>query len=122
MAEDILIHREAVLEFARPHNLPPPSWCSEATKRETQPSQSQLKLKPAPDRIVIEAIRCAYDAARDEGRNPPNIKQLAAAVQPILQERGFSTSGRHIQQLGDADEFKRRRRRPGKTIASERQK
>jgi hypothetical protein len=79
-------------------------------------------LKPAPDRIVIEAIRWAYDAAEDEGRKPPNIKELSAAVQPFLQERGFSASGRHIQQLGEDEEFKRRRRRPGKTVASERQK
>jgi hypothetical protein len=122
MGGRILVAKEAVLDFARRHQLPPPSWWSDATKRETQPSRSQVKLKPAPDRIVIEAIRCAYDAAEDAGRKPPNIKELPAAVQPFLQQKGFSASGRRIQQLGDDEEFKRRRRRPGKTVASERQK
>jgi hypothetical protein len=50
----------------------------------------------------------------------PNIKELPAAVQPFLQ--GFYASGRRIQQLGDAEEFKRRRRPRGKTVASERRK
>jgi hypothetical protein len=119
--EDILLSKHAVLEFARRYKRRPPSWCSGATERETQPRQSQLKLKPAPERIIIEGIRWAYDTAEHEGRKPPNIKELPAAVRPFLQERGFSASGRSIQGLGEAEEFKRRRRRPGKTIASERQ-
>ena len=121
MEESILVSKEAVLEFARLHNLPPPSWWSDAPKRETQPSQSPVKLKPTPERIIIEGIRWAYDTAEHEGRKPPNIKELPAAVRPFLQERGFNASGRSIQRLGEAEEFKRRRRRPGKTIASERQ-
>jgi hypothetical protein len=120
--DHILVAKEAVLDFARRREVPPPSWWSDATKRESQPSRSQVKLRPAPVRIVIEAIRCAYDAAEDAGRKPPNIKELPAAVQPFLQQKGFSASGRHIQQLGNAEEFKRRRRPPGKTVASERQK
>jgi hypothetical protein len=122
MAESILLSKEAVLDFARRHKLRPPSWWSDATKRETQPSRSQVELKPAPDRIVIEEIRRAYDAAEDAGRKPPNIRELPATVQPFLQQKGFSASGRRIQQLGDDEEFKRRRRPPGKTVASERQK
>jgi hypothetical protein len=122
IGQRILVAREAVLDFARRHGMPPPSWWSDASRGETQPSRSQVKLKPAPDRIVIEAIRCAYDTAETARTKPPNIKELPEAVQPVLQEKGFSASGRHIQKLGDADEFKRRRRLPGKTIASERQK
>jgi hypothetical protein len=122
IAEDILIHKEAVLEFARRRNLPPPSWWSDAPKRKTQPSQSQVKLKPAPRWVIIEGIRWAYDTAEHEGRKPPNIKELPAAVRPFLQARGFSASGRQIQRLGEAEEFKRRRRPPGKTVASERRK
>jgi hypothetical protein len=122
MEESILLSKEAVLDLARRHKLSPPSWWSDATERETQPSQPQVELKPAPAPIVIEAIRCAYDAAEVAGRKPPNIKELPAAVQPFLQHKGVSASGRRIQQLGDHEEFKRRRRRPGKTVASERQK
>jgi hypothetical protein len=67
-------------------------------------------------------MRCAYDAAEAAGMKPPNIKELPAAVQPFLQQKGFSASGRRIRELGDAEEFKKRRRPPGKTVASERQK
>jgi hypothetical protein len=118
----IFLAQKAILAFARRHGVSPPSGCSDATKRETQPSRSQAKLKPAPSRTVIEAIGCAYDAAEAAGRKPPNTKELPAAVQPFLQQKGFTASGRHIRELGDADEFKRRRRPPGKTIASERRK
>jgi hypothetical protein len=72
--------------------------------------------------MIREAVRWAYDAAEEEGRRSPNIKELAAAVQPFLQQKGFSASGRRIQHIGDEEEFKKRRRRPGKTVASERQK
>ena len=122
IGEDILLSKEAVLDFARRHKLRPPSWWSCASKGETQPSRSQVKLKPAPDWIVIEAIRCAYDAAEAAGTKPPNIKELPAAVQPLLQQKGFFASKRRIMQLGEDEEFKRRRRLPGKTVASERRK
>jgi hypothetical protein len=100
MEESILVSKEAALEFAQLHNLPPPSWWSDAPKRETQPSQSPVELKPAPERIIIEGIRWAYDTAEHEGRKPPNIKELPAAVRSFLQERGYHASGRTIQQLG----------------------
>ena len=32
----------------------------------------------------------------------PNIKELPAAVQPLLRQKGFRASGRRIQQLGEA--------------------
>ena len=63
-----------------------------------------------------------YDAAEAAGKKPPNIKELAAPVQLRLEEEGFSASKRRIQLLGEAEEFKRRRRPPGKTLASERRK
>jgi len=121
MGEVILLSKEAVLDFVRRHKLRPPSWWADASKGETQPSL-QVKLKSAPDPIVIEAIRCVYDAAEAAGTKPPNIKELPAAVQLFLRQKGFYSSGRHIMPLGGREEFKRRRRRPGKTVASERQK
>ena len=62
MGGHILVAKEAVLDFAHRRQLSPPSWWSDATKRETQPRRSQVMLKPAPDRIVIEAIRCATNS------------------------------------------------------------
>jgi hypothetical protein len=40
--------------------------------------------------MIIEAIRCAYNAAEAARRKPPNIKELPAAVQPFLRQKGFS--------------------------------
>jgi len=79
-------------------------------------------LKPAPDAIINQAIRGAYDAAEEAGTKPPNIKELPKAAQPFLRKKGLSASGRHIQKLGDDKEFKSRRRPPGRTVASERRK
>jgi hypothetical protein len=134
----IVVAQEAVLDFARRHELPPPSWWSDKTegrKEQTgealdaepapvgQPSRSPVKsLKQAPRAIVVEAIKSAYDAADAAGRKPPNIKELPAAVRPLLEKKGFETSGRNIQQLGEAEEFKCRRRPPGKTVSSEQPK
>ena len=122
MGQRILGAKEAVLDFARRHGVPPPSWWSDDSRGENQPSRSSGQLKQAPERIVIEAIRCAYDAAEAAGTKPPNIKELPAAVQPFLQKKGYWDSGNHIMQLGHREEFESRRRPPGKTVASERRK
>jgi hypothetical protein len=76
-------------------------------------------LKPAPRQEIGAAIKAAYDAADAAGEKPPNIRELPAAVLPGLEERGYRTSARLIQEVGGAHEFKRRRRQPGKTISSE---
>jgi hypothetical protein len=77
-------------------------------------------LKQAPRATVQEAIKAAYDVADAAGGKPPNIKELPAAVQPLLEERGYGASARFIQELGNAPDFKVRRRSPGKTVSSER--
>jgi hypothetical protein len=77
-------------------------------------------LKQAPRATVEEAIKAAYDVADAAGDKPPNIKELPAAVQPLLEQRGYSASARSIQELGNAPTFKVRRRSPGKTVSSER--
>jgi hypothetical protein len=45
---------------------------------------------------------------------------LAAATQALLRRNGRSASKRWIEKLAEAPEFKRRRRPPGRTVASER--
>jgi hypothetical protein len=83
------------------------------------PGLQTFELKPAPNREICAAVKAAYDAADVANRKPPNIKELPAAVGPMLEEKGYSASGRLIQQVGGAEEFKGRRRRPGKTVRSE---
>src|SRR5262245_55622949 len=116
------LSREALLEFARRHKARPPSWWSDANKGGSEPSRSPEELNPAPDAITNQAITDAYDAAEKAGTKPPNINELPAAVHPLLEQKAFRASGRHIKELGGAPEFKRRRRPPGKTVASERRK
>jgi hypothetical protein len=77
-------------------------------------------LKQAPRATVQEAIKAAYDVADAAGGKPPNIKELSAAVQPLLEQRGYGASARFIQELGNDPAFKVRRRSPGKTVSSER--
>jgi hypothetical protein len=120
--DHILVAKEAVLNFAQRREVPPPSWWSDATKGGNELSRAPEELKPAPDAIINQEIRFVYTDAGAAGRKQPNIKELPAAVHPLLEQKGFRTSGRRIQQLGEAPEFKRCRRPLGKTVASERRK
>ncbi len=89
--------------------------------RVTQAAGSPVNmLKQAPRASVEEEIKAAYDIADAAGGKPPNIKELPAAVQPLLEQRGYGASARFIQELGNAPVFKVRRRSPGKTVSSER--
>jgi hypothetical protein len=90
--------------------------------RGSQPSGSSEDLKPASQAKITEAIRAEYEDAKAADRKQPNVKELSATVQPLLQRKGFRASRRLIEKLAEAPEFKRCRRPPGKTIASERRK
>jgi hypothetical protein len=76
-------------------------------------------LKNASEAMVHEAIRAAYDSAETTGRKPPNIRELSAAVQPLLKTKGYWASGALIERLGAEPRYHGRRRRPGKTWRSE---
>ncbi|SRR6266852_8295690 len=114
--------KEALLEFARRHKLRPPSWC-DASRGDNQRSRSPGQLKPSASTTMINnEIRSEYDDAEAAGTKQPNIRELGAPVQLRLDRKGFHASKRRIQILGEADEFKIRRRPPGKTLKSERPK
>ena len=55
-----------------------------------------------------------YDLARSNKQKPPNIKEIIEPVQNALRCKGFDTSGKHIQELAGAEEFKKQRRKPGR--------
>ena len=82
--------RKGMLAFGRRHGAPPLSSWSNATKRKTQPSRSQVKLKRAPDRIVIEAIGWAYDAAEAAVMKPPNTKSCRRPYCPFCNRRDLA--------------------------------
>jgi hypothetical protein len=76
-------------------------------------------LKAAPKGDIRVAIRTVYDDSQAKGGKPPNIGELSAPVQNLLKKDGYYASVRHIKDIGEEQEFKRRRRRPGKTLRSE---
>lgn len=77
-------------------------------------------FRKAPEAEIKEAIRAVYDLARSNKQKPPNIKEIIEPVQNALRCKGFDTSGKHIQELAGAEEFKKQRRKPGTTVKSER--
>ena len=79
-------------------------------------------LRPASYDEIDFAITAVYDEAAQIGGKPPNIKELSKPVQAKLAAIGRAASGALIMEIGDRQEHKKRRRRPGKTIASEKRK
>ena len=86
-----------------------------------QPAPKPTRALPrqAPQTEIEVAITAAYDAAARANAKPPNIKELAAAVKPLLASKGYQASGNQIQKLAAAPQHAQRRRKPGKTVASE---
>jgi hypothetical protein len=118
----VAVAKEAVLDFARRHGVPPPSSGSDASRGVSQPSRSPGQLKPASTAMINEEIRSEYAAAKAAGRKEPNIKEVQAPVQLRLKQKGFFASKLRIEHLANAEEFKKLRRPPGKTVKSERPK
>jgi hypothetical protein len=73
-------------------------------------SFGEPELKEAPDEIVHRVIRAVYD---DPACGKPSYKDLPIHVLPRLKDLGFRKSGRRIQEIGKADEFKPFRRKQG---------
>ena len=94
--------------------------CASDVSRVTEATRSPELLRQAPRAMVQEAIKAAYDTTDAVGGKPPNIKELPAAVLPLLEQKGYGASARLIQELGGSPAFKVRRRLPGKTVSSER--
>jgi len=93
----------------------------EQRRQPAEPIARTVEAVSLDDHINNE-IRSEYDDAEAAGTKQPNIRELGAPVQLRLDRKGFHASKRRIQILGEADEFKIRRRPPGKTLKSERPK
>jgi hypothetical protein len=77
-------------------------------------------LIPAPRPKIHKAITTVYDTAKAVGEKPPNVNQVIGPVQALLRADGYSASGHLIRELAGADQYQSRRRKPGRTVASER--
>src|SRR5262249_31113850 len=94
------------------------------TGREVPSAQetSGDELGAASVAIIKETISAVYDDAERAGQKPPNVKEVVELVQAKLRDNGLEASGRRIQEMADAEEYKKRRRKPGLTLASERRR
>jgi hypothetical protein len=86
------------------------------------PLRSSNRLLPAPREELRRALTAEYDAAAKEAQKPPNVREIIAPVQERLRAKGYEASGRQISELAGAEEYKSRRRKPGRTIASEKRR
>jgi len=77
------------------------------------------KLRPAPTPKIIDTITEVYDTAKSTGAKAPNLVEIVKPVQERLRATGYEASGKQIQDLANAKQFEGRRRKPGKTVASE---
>jgi hypothetical protein len=79
-------------------------------------------LRPASDRQIHVAITTVYNEAERTGTKPPNIKEVREPVQHELRKTRHTASGNHIMRLAGEPQHNRRRRKPGKTLASEKKR
>jgi hypothetical protein len=80
------------------------------------------ELRKAPDAITNEMIRVVYDDAERASQKAPNVREVVKPVQAKLRDQGFEASNRRIRELAGAEEYKKRRRKPGTTLASEKRR
>jgi hypothetical protein len=81
----------------------------------------QSPASPIPSRLASEAeihraISTVYDYAARHKMKPPNIRQIAAPVQKVLERHRTTASAHHIQQLAEDARHKGRRLTPGRTV------
>jgi hypothetical protein len=81
--------------------------------------QSTSGFRQAPDPKIKQAMTAEYDRAETTNQKAPNVREISKLVQNRLRAEGFDASENHIQELASAEEFKKRRRKRGATIKSE---
>jgi hypothetical protein len=90
--------------------------------KRSRPGPPQEPLRLAPELEINRAIQAVYDETEAGKEKPPNVVEIVTPVQARLRDAGFYASGRQIQKLADADQYKRRRRKIGVTVASEKKR
>jgi hypothetical protein len=104
--------------------LPPkagiPIGGRETIEEDVANAPSKVDLREPTDHRLQEAITAVYAQAERNNEKPPNIVELRAPVQKELHKTGHYASGNRIMTLGRS--FGRCRRKPGKTLASEKKR
>ena len=97
--------------------LSPDCWEPVEAPQEAEPPSDTLKAAPDPE--IHKAITAAYDTAEAKSEKPPNLREIIKPVQVILCGQDYTASGRQIQKLAETSQYQSRRRKPGRTVASE---
>jgi hypothetical protein len=90
------------------------AWLDMGREAESGPTS-----RHANESKINTTIKLEYDSAESANEKPPNLKQIAQRVQKALRSEGLYASHNRIQELADAEEFRKRRRKPGVTVRSE---
>jgi hypothetical protein len=80
------------------------------------------ELRSAPDSRIHDEIDAEYTDCEKTGRKPPNVKEIGKPVQDRLHAKGLNASLSRIQELAGDQRYTARRRKAGKTVASERER
>jgi hypothetical protein len=78
--------------------------------------------KAATVGAIKRAISQVYDDADAAGEKPPNVVKVIRPVQNLLARSGHTASGAQIQLIAGEPEYAQRRRKPGRTVFSEKKK
>ena len=98
------------------------AWLNAGREVPPAPVASEDELKKASNSKINAEIRAAYDDAERTRQKPPNLVEIVEPVQARLRDQGFKASSAQIQALAEAEEHKKRRRKPGATLASEKRR
>jgi hypothetical protein len=93
------------------------AWLEMGREAESSPT-----LKPANKSKINATIKLEYDKAESANEKPPNVREIAQQVQKALRLQGLDASLNRIQELAGAQEFRKRRRKPGVTVRSEKRR
>jgi hypothetical protein len=100
------------VRLLREHNKDVPNFWRLPPDKPALPRQ-------ASDAMIRTVTQDVYDSANARCEKPPNIKQLVGPVLGELKAKGYTATGNRIQKIGGRLEFRKRRRKPGKTVSSE---
>jgi hypothetical protein len=84
------------------------------------PPVPDSELRQAGDDPIRKVMRVEYATCAENGHKPPNLNQIIEPVLIRLRAIGLIASGARIREIAEEDEFEAWRRKPGKTLRSER--
>jgi hypothetical protein len=83
----IIVMKEAVLDFARRHGLPPPSWWNDAVAVATEPSNHLPPHDTIPKPGAVSKNSAKAGSKRPRGPKPKKLEQVMEAMRTDIRQR-----------------------------------